>query len=66
MDCFAALAMTLRVRLHTKTVITREGGYPVRRGFSVLSSASLEYWVVRSRLRQGYDEATNSLGAPKL
>ena len=24
---------------------TREGGYPVRRGFSVLSSASLEYWI---------------------
>jgi hypothetical protein len=24
------------------------------------------YWIARSRLRQGYDEATASLGAPKL
>jgi hypothetical protein len=29
-------------------------GYPVSRGFSVLSSASLEYWI--ARLREGFAE----------
>jgi hypothetical protein len=28
---------------------TRESGYPVRRGFTVLSLASLEYWIIRFR-----------------
>ena len=30
---------------------TREGGYPVRRGLSIPSLASLEYWIVRLRGR---------------
>jgi hypothetical protein len=40
MDCFAALAMS-------KEHHTREGGYPVRRGLSLPSLLSLEYWIVR-------------------
>jgi hypothetical protein len=40
MDCFAALAMS-------KERHTREGGYPVRRGLSLPSLLSLEYWIVR-------------------
>jgi hypothetical protein len=28
---------------------TREGGYPVRRGFSDKSHAALEYWIIRIR-----------------
>ena len=32
-------------------VYTREGGYPVRRGFSAQSLLSLEYWIVRSSRR---------------
>ena len=30
---------------HTQGCRTREGGYPVRRGFSAQSLASLEYWI---------------------
>jgi len=29
----------------------REGGAPVRRGFSILTLLSLEYWITRLRLR---------------
>ena len=32
-------------------------GDPVRRGFSAETLASLEYWIARSRLRQGYAAA---------
>ena len=28
---------------------TREGGYPVRRGFSIQSQPSLGYWIIRLR-----------------
>jgi len=31
------------------TVILREGGDPVRRGFSIQSLPSLEYWINRFR-----------------
>ena len=50
MDCFVAslLAMTSTVQLHTQLSSPAKAGDPVRRGFSVLSSASLEYWVARS------------------
>src|SRR2546429_8690853 len=32
---------------HTQGCRTREGGYPVRRGLSAQSLASLEYWITR-------------------
>ena len=32
-------------------------GDPVRRGFSAQALLSLEYWIARSRLRQGYAAA---------
>src|SRR6476620_1272278 len=32
----------------------RQAGDPVRRDFSVQQRLSLEYWVARSRLRQGF------------
>ena len=37
-----------------------KAGHPVRRGVSVQARTSLEYWVARSRLRQGFDEAASS------
>src|SRR5882724_1253762 len=43
MDCFASLAMTWRARPHPPLSSSAKAGDPVRRGFSVLSSASLEY-----------------------
>ena len=45
------------LRVPLKLSSPAKAGDPVRRGFSVLSLTSLEYWVARSRLRQGYDEA---------
>src|SRR5438874_4422024 len=48
MDCFAALAMTWMARFHPPLSSSAKAGDPVRRGFSVLSSASLESWVARS------------------
>src|SRR5437868_15106308 len=45
MDCFAPLAMTWMVWRHTMLSSPAQAGDPVRRGFSVLSLASLEYWV---------------------
>jgi hypothetical protein len=33
------------------TVIPRHAGYPVRRGFTALLLASLEYWIARFRGR---------------
>ena len=40
-------AMTWMVQLHRQLSSSAKAGDPVRRGFSVLSSASLEYWVAR-------------------
>ena len=37
-----------------------KAGHPVRRGVSAQALTSLEYWVARSRLRQGFDEAASS------
>ena len=34
---------------HTRLVVPREGGDPVRRGFSIQSLTSLEYWITRFR-----------------
>jgi len=62
----AALAMTWLVWRHTPLSSSAHAGDPVRRGLSIQSLRPLEYWVARSRLRQGFDEATNSLGPPKL
>jgi acyl-CoA synthetase (AMP-forming)/AMP-acid ligase II len=45
MDCFRFARNDAGGVATYKTVVTREGGDPVRRGFSVLSSASLEYWI---------------------
>ena len=53
MDCFAALAMTGMVRPRTQLSSSAKAGDPVRRGFSVQSSASLEYWVTRRSLSSG-------------
>ena len=46
--CRLAAGFPLKLRCHT-----RAGGYPVRRAFSVLSPASLEYWVTRRSLSSG-------------
>ena len=49
MDCFAALAMTWRWGSNvTLGCRPRACGDPVRRGLSVQSLLSLEYWVTRS------------------
>jgi hypothetical protein len=32
---------------------TREGGYPVRGGLSILSLTPLEYWIARRSLSSG-------------
>src|SRR5437870_4279460 len=53
MDCFAALAMTEEAPLHTHPSSPAKAGDPVRCGFSVLSSASLAYWIVRRSLSSG-------------
>ena len=37
-----------------------KAGDPVRRGLSASAEVALEYWIVRSRLRQGFDGASNS------
>jgi hypothetical protein len=51
MDCFVAslLAMTLTELPHTLLSCPAKAGHPVRRGFSVLSLTSLEYWITRLR-----------------
>ena len=45
-DTRPALSTSFRAKRHNNCH-TREGGYPVRRGLSVLSLTSLEYWVIR-------------------
>jgi hypothetical protein len=47
------LAMTWMARCHTMLSSPAKAGDPVRRGFSVLSSTSLEYWIVRRSLSSG-------------
>jgi hypothetical protein len=42
---------------HAKPSCPAQAGHPVRRGLSIQSLLSLEYWIARSRLRQGFDEA---------
>src|SRR6266702_216005 len=53
MDCFASLAKTWMVRLHTRLSSPAKAGDPVRRGCSILSLRSLEYWIVRRSLSSG-------------
>src|SRR5262249_61860792 len=48
MDCFASLAMTWRASPNTTLSSPAKAGDPVRRGLSIQSSTSLEYWVARS------------------
>jgi hypothetical protein len=69
MDCFAEpvirrrfaptgwLAMTRKERATFSASSPAHAGDPVRRGFSAETLASLEYWIARSRLRQGYAAA---------
>ena len=45
-DTRPALSTSFRGKRHNNCH-TREGGYPVRRGLSILSLTSLEYWVTR-------------------
>ncbi len=49
MDCFASLAMTPPTFPHTTLSSPAKAGDPVRRGLSVLSLLSLEYWGTRMR-----------------
>jgi len=50
------------------TVIPRAGGDPVRRGFSVQSLASLEYWIVRLRggRRQNMTSRSRGMNCPRF
>jgi hypothetical protein len=46
------LLPSLRAKQHCRGKTdrhTREGGYPVRRGFSIQSLLSLGYWITRLR-----------------
>jgi hypothetical protein len=51
--------MTRMVRPHAMLSSPAKAGDPVRRGFSVLSSASLEYWVARTSKPSLRAERTN-------
>src|SRR6267142_2726258 len=53
MDCFVAslLAMTATVPPRATPSYSAKAEYPVRRCFSLPSSASLEYWIARLRGR---------------
>ena len=54
-----AAGMRRCVHAHRRRPPARPGD-PVRRGLSALALASLEYWIARSRLRQGFGVATIS------
>jgi hypothetical protein len=45
----SSLAMTWKVLRHTQPSCPAHAGHPVRRGFSIPSLTSLEYWITRMR-----------------
>ena len=68
MDCFAALAMTMKYRSATRSSYPAKAGYPVRRGLSIQSLASLEYWIVRLRggRRQNMTSRSRGMNCPRF
>ena len=63
MGCVASLAMTATERPRTMLSSSAKAGDPVRRGSSVLTSASLEYWVARSSRAMTPNMTSHSRGA---
>jgi hypothetical protein len=57
MDCFAALAMTRKERAPFSASSPANARRPVRCGFSAQALTPLEYWIARSRRRQGFAAA---------
>jgi hypothetical protein len=61
---FRAARMCAYVSLRCRAPL--QAAHPVRRGLSAQAQAPLEYWIARSRLRRGFDEAANPRRAGAL